>query len=476
MSKRFWSLALTAALITGLFTALPAGAQEAPPTPTTIPSTVQITDPALDSNTLGGDTVGPANVSNVGDILKVWFSNTADEISVHVQTTAVPPAGAVGILFTVLVNPGEGSVSKQANGCLRARLFVPGGTAGGTYQGAWKTKLHDLCNEGTNWIDNGVQGKVFVEKLADATGITTLTFPRSYSTQLADGQVLTSPTARTDALAGTDAVETPSTPATSKNNPWAGFRYDDTKPGSSYTITGGGGASQPEPTASPSEPPGKQDPPGKGKKKGCKKGKGKKKGACGAPVQEPVQTGPAQCPAYTPGDEGKEAASTVVTDAATEDSPLVVELDAEAGLANDLGLAGGAYDETTSVFQNVQVDSASASAGLYAKLSFSAFHDYDLYLNYADGSTAANSGDFNIAPGEGIGGGSPEGAWEAGNDYEQVNGIKTADCAGYTAKMVSYLTSGGTIELSLWLGEPVADPVAPGGDDSLSMFYALMGL
>jgi hypothetical protein len=224
-------------------------------------------------------------------------------------------------------------------------------------------------------------------------------------------------------------------------------------------------------------PPGKNSPPGKGKKKGCGKGKGKQNGACPKP-------GASACVPYVPGEEGKEAKTTVVTDAATAEKPVEVDLTAGAG-GGAMPLSGTPvpYDETSSLFQNVQVDSQSPSTGLYARFEFADHHDYDFYLNYPDGSTAANSGDFNIAPGAGAGGGSPDGAWEAGSNYEQVMGIETADCAGYTARMVSYLTTGGDVKLKLWLGDVVAPPVPAGESqaaaadaDALTNFYGLTGL
>lgn len=169
---------------------------------------------------------------------------------------------------------------------------------------------------------------------------------------------------------------------------------------------------------------------------------------------------PPACAAYEPGEEGLEAKTTVVTDAATAEAPVVVELEAGPGLSRDL-TGEGLYDETTSIFQNIQVDSANPSAGLYVKLEFPDRHDYDLYLNYADGATAATSGDFNTVPGTILGSGSPEGAWASGTNFESVLGINTSDCGGYTARMLSFLTTGGTVTLSMWLGEAVAEPDAP---------------
>jgi hypothetical protein len=162
---------------------------------------------------------------------------------------------------------------------------------------------------------------------------------------------------------------------------------------------------------------------------------------------------PPPCAAYVPGEQGAEAETVVVTDAATEEAPVEVALTAGPGAG-----AAGPYDETTSVFQNIQVDTAGSEAGLYVRFEFAANHDYDLYLNFADGSNAATSGDFNPAAGHDLGSGSPDGAWEAGSNYEMVKGIGTPDCEGYTAEAVSFLTTGGATTMKIWLGEIVAYP------------------
>lgn len=175
---------------------------------------------------------------------------------------------------------------------------------------------------------------------------------------------------------------------------------------------------------------------------------------------KPPPPPPPACAPYTPGDEGKEAATTVLTDAATAEAPVVVDFEAAAG-GPSLALQGvQIIDETSSLYHNIQVDSANPNAGLYVKFEFSDRHDYDLYLNYADGSNAATSGDSNTAPGE-AGSGSPEGAWEGGTNYELLKGINTLDCAGYTARLVSYATTGGAAKLSMWLGEATAEPNVP---------------
>ncbi|MDQ3962575.1 MAG: hypothetical protein M3277_01455 [Actinomycetota bacterium] len=439
MVKRSLSILLSAALATGVFSALPAKAQEAP----AVPAEPNIVDPAGDANYInnnntagqsGNNHVTGPDASSLADILAVWLTNDAEKISIHVQTEAPQPSsGAAYIVF----------FRANADDCLLAEFAI----AAPSYQGDSYAEVEDTC-AGLDPAD----GEVVSVEGPDGTGIITATFPRAYSASFADGAVIATPRIEMRNLTGGPVS-------------LRGPTIDNTDPGSDYTIVGGGSGAKPEPEPT-EEPPGKSDPPGKGKKKGCKKGKGKKKGACPEKPKPPV----AECPAYVPGEEGAEAETTVVTDAATEEKPIVAEFDAGPGMGS-----AGPYNETTSVFQNVQVDTANADTGLYAKLEFQNFHDYDLYLNYADGSTAANSGDFNAAAGHGLGSGSPDGAWEAGTNYEMVMGIRTADCAGYTARMVSWLTNGGAMTLSLWLGDVVADPNAPEGEEALQMFYGLLG-
>ena len=475
MGKRFWSVAVACALIAGVFSSLPARAQEAPAA--VVPEIVQIDDPVGDANGVNdqdnlysvpvsdlhgeGDHVGPAG-GTATDIRKVWFSHTASDISLNIQLNGNPGNLAYDTYFRFSSNIGEGPIASDAlRGCLEWKASV-NGTAG-AYDGATEGVLTDKCNDGA-----GVVGPLVVAPAAEEGGgfVLTVTFPRAASPLLADGQKLTAP------FGVSRIVYVGPTPTTA-----TAVTLDNTKRGTDYEITAGGPVTKPEEPKV--EPPGKSDPPGKGKKKGCGKGKGKKKGACPSnPPKGPTNS----CPAYVPGEEGAEAETAVVTDAATEEAPLVIELEAPAGLANDLGVPGivgqpSVYDETASIFHNIQVDSAAADAGLYVRYEFPDHHDYDLYLNRADGSTAANSGDFNMAPGEGLGSGGPDGGWEAGTNYEQVMGVRTADCAGYTARLVSYLTTGGATTLKIWLGDATVDGIpAESGETAMEMFYRVMGL
>ena len=165
---------------------------------------------------------------------------------------------------------------------------------------------------------------------------------------------------------------------------------------------------------------------------------------------------PPSCATYVPGEAGTDQPLALVTDAATEEAPVVVELEAAPGFSRDpFGL--GAWDETSSVYHNVQVDSAAPEAGLWVRIEFTEYHDYDLYLLRPDETTAASSGESQ--PVAGAGGGT-DGGYEGGSNYEMVTGVRTPDCGGLTTQVLSYLTTGGPVTLSYWLGEIKVDPEA----------------
>lgn len=452
MGKRFWSLALAVALVGGVFSALPAHAQAEPgATGGVVPASPNIVDDAGDANGYSALGAGaPPTVSLTGaDVMAAWFTHDATNVYVHIQTET--NARAEATTFQTNVGPAAGL------DCIQLRMTTSGE---GNESFSAINSTGDCGDVATTQF-----GPLLDEVGPEDTAILTGTFPRAGLSQLADGSLLAEP----NILVG----------FWGHGNPAAGGSrigtIDDTPVGADYSISSGPIAGGPGKPSEPTEPPGKGDPPGKGKKKGCGKGKGKQKGAC--PGKKPGKPKPpvASCPAYVPGEEGTEAETAIVTDAATEEKPVELDFDAPAGEGNDLGV--GQYDGTASLYQNIQVDTQSADTGLYVRYEFQDRHDYDLYLNYPDGSTAANSGDFNVAPGEGLGSGAPEGGWEAGSNYEQVMGIRTADCAGYTARLVSFLTTGGATKLKIWLGPVVADPAAPGGGEMASdIFFNTLGM
>ena len=444
MAKRLSALVVGALLISSTLIALPAAAQDAP---REVPAEPNIVDEKQDSNGLTPQG-GPAGgvYFTRADIWAGWFTVDAEFIYAHLQTELGGRTNTP-YFYRFRVDPGTGT------NCLWLTGTVPSALDPGAPSG----QLRNRCDG-----DERTAGEMLIEQGPDGTGVYTIKIPRSAHPVFADGGVLKAPSAEVTLYAATSATGGATAPT-----------LDNTKPGTDYVVgSGGGGGAEEEPKE---EEAGESDPPKEEKKqKKCKKGSKKKK--CKKPKKTTPPAEAEACPAYVPGEEGAEAETTVVTDEATEEKPVVIELDAGPGLGSL-----GPYNETTSVYQNVQVDTSGADTGLYAKLEFQNFHDYDLYLNYADGSTAANSGDFNVAPGHDLGSGSPDGGWEAGTDYEMVMGIRTADCAGYTARMVSWLTNGGAMTLSLWLGDVVADPNPPEGDgeaqaDALSTFYGLLGL
>lgn len=466
MTKRSFSILLALALVAGIFGTLPAKAQ------TTIPDVVQIDDPKGDANFLNdqdnaygtplagqGDHVTPADIGNATDLMKVWFSNTATEISLNFQTEGNPNLLAYDTYFRFSSNAGQGPVANDTTrGCLQWVASING--AGGAYTGPTEGALTDKCNVGT------VQTGALVTAPGPEGFITTMTFPRSYSPLLADGSSITAPfgVARI-VYVGNPPAPTVLTAAT----------IDNTKRGTDYVITGGGPIVQPPPDPK-EEPPGKSDPPGKGKKKGCPKGKGKKKGACPGKPKPPAV--PA-CPAYVPGEQGAEAETTIVTDAATEEKPVELEFDAGRGLGGPL--IGGVPvppDQTKHNYHNVQIDSQAAEVGLYLRLEFPDRRDYDLYLLYPDGSEASHSGDFNPVH-EALSCGAATTQCQSGSNFESINGIKTSDCQGWTVDSVAYLTEGGKVKLKMWLGEIKGDPAAPAGEGesaALATFFSLLGL
>ncbi|MGI8774714.1 MAG: hypothetical protein ACR2KQ_06830 [Actinomycetota bacterium] len=209
----------------------------------------------------------------------------------------------------------------------------------------------------------------------------------------------------------------------------------------------------------------------KPKKEKCKKYKKKKKRkACkkrnkkaqqgsedpGSPEdpETPEEPSGDVCPAYEPGESGAGAETSVVTDEATAEAPLEIIVPTEAGLPV----------APTEVFQNIQVDTENENAGLYVRIEFFDDEDLDLYLKYPDDSVAAQAAGFNPVSfiptnpvfntnGEGKGGHSEMGA-------EQVDGVLTPDCGGYTAQFDEYQGFGGERVVKLWLGDATWDPEA----------------
>lgn len=171
--------------------------------------------------------------------------------------------------------------------------------------------------------------------------------------------------------------------------------------------------------------------------------------ASAAKKKKPKPPPPPPCAVYTPGEQGAEGEVTVVTDAATEAAPLEMEVEAHPGLALT------APDDPTSghSYYNVQVDTSLPEAGLFVRLEWSGppVRDYDLWLNYADGTNASNAHGFNPDHAGPFSPTSDGGHTEP--TAEQIDGTHSADCQGYTLDVATSMAEGGTLTLKMWLGE-----------------------
>lgn len=214
---------------------VPAGAQDPPE----VPEKPNIEDPAGDANYLGGDQeTAPATLS-VSDILRVWFTNDAENISVHVQTTAPPPSSNASYIYRIRFNPGE-----DETGCLWFEII----TEGPTFVGEMFGRLRFVCSDA-----DPVEGEVEITEASDTTGITTLTLPRATDPAFDDGAVLAAPNAQVNNNNGADGVGRVTAPV-----------VDDTEVGTDYKIAAPKGAK--------AKPKKKVSPRAK-----CKKMKNKKK-------------------------------------------------------------------------------------------------------------------------------------------------------------------------------------------------------
>lgn len=156
---------------------------------------------------------------------------------------------------------------------------------------------------------------------------------------------------------------------------------------------------------------------------------------------------PPACAAYVPGEEGAEAETSIVKDEHTEEAPLEVPIEVGPGIPE-------APNEHS--YHNVQVDSATPHVGLFVRLEFADPEDIDLYLLFDSGDEAAHAAGYNPIPvgpfdGTGSGGHSEMGA-------EQLDGVGTDDCGGYTVDVAPFQNFPGEKTLKLWLGEVGCEP------------------
>lgn len=436
MSKRTWALLAAGALLASTMVIGPASAQGAPAVPaepnvTDIPGDANGTNDQQDGATFG-DNAGGVNFV-AADMLDIWFSSTAETISAHIHTTAPGGGGNWAVNYRVWVNDGcdafQGTVGGNSNGNAEPTAI-----------------LRDFCSRD---LEN-LPGEIKVESLEDGTGVTTLTFPLGQWPGIEMGATLVGPYGTTR-LANPAAV-VPQMDTTPVGTDYVISVGAETPPGDGDGPPSDGEVGEDDPNSGGPKPdqPAKEGckkKKGKGKKKGCKKGKG------------PGGTPGSACTPYTPGEMGAEAETLLVNDKHTEEAPLEITIEQEMGMGNDLGL--GQYDGTAHTYRNLQIDSKAAEAGLFIRYEFPVYEDHDLYVYYPDGTEAAHVGGFNMTPigvfdGTGSGGHSEQGA-------EQIDGLRTADCGGYTIDFSNYLGEGGEYTVTVWLGEIQNDPAAPGG-------------
>ncbi len=176
---------------------------------------------------------------------------------------------------------------------------------------------------------------------------------------------------------------------------------------------------------------------------------------------------PAACATFVPGELGAGSPTVMLTDAATEAAPVISTVSLGMSGAN-LDLVGTGAIPPETAFFNVQVDSSAPEVGIYMKLEFDPNRDYDLWLLYAaDSSIAGSAHEWNTAYLPGVGyapglSGNGSHGNESSATQEAVLGIKVPDCGGHTVQVDNYFGEGGDMDVSLWLGPVVLDPLPVG--------------
>ncbi|MDQ3954913.1 MAG: hypothetical protein M3285_05115 [Actinomycetota bacterium] len=433
MSKRFLTVSMAAAMVLSGLSAFPAQAA------TAVPEVVQVTDPVGDANFINNqdraepqlndvrDVTAPAcppfgapcDGGTVSDLMKVWFTNTADTVSMHMQTERPPPATTT-IYYRIASNPE--TAGAPTGGCLHWRMIFGGkqaNPAGGapiatsTYRsadltsGADHAEFEDTCNGGGRQAAESVT----VETLEDGTGITTMTVNRSASPLLGEGAKIVSPYAVSRLAAGVKGQNIPV-----QGGSFVGSgQSDSTRRGTDFELLAG------------DDPPPPPPPPV------CKK----------------AQKKTCECPAFVPAEVGADAELTKITEKATAKRPAIVTVSSDPGA----GVGGVPVVESgiAHAFENLQVDlKKKKTTGLYVRLEFPDQADYDLTLFNPNGTVAAQSAGFNPAPGhvdpDPVGGHTETGS-------ENIDGIKTAECGGYTADIGTATGIGGDLTMKVWLGK-----------------------
>ena len=179
----------------------------------------------------------------------------------------------------------------------------------------------------------------------------------------------------------------------------------------------------------------------------AKKRKKKKPAGCAAPAYVEPQSPSASRT------EAPAAEVVKITDAATEEAPVVIEFDHGPALWDTANQAP--IVEDTKWF-NIQVDSAAPSTGLYLlqEWAIPSLSDMDLYLwDGATGAQAAVSGALNLAPAPVM---IPIVGETGGMGYESISGFLVGDCTGFSIESRAFMTPGEAMTLTIWLGEAAA--------------------
>jgi hypothetical protein len=160
---------------------------------------------------------------------------------------------------------------------------------------------------------------------------------------------------------------------------------------------------------------------------------------------------PKGCAAFVPTGNAEGGKVTVVTDAATEEAPVEIEVATDPGLGLGRDSTSPEGENTSQAFVPIQVDSAATGAGLYGRVDFTPVYDYDLYLDDATGTQLMASGGFGVVDDAELGGDADNS--ETGAGFEAIYGITTTDCGGYSFDVAGATTPGGAVTLTIWLGE-----------------------
>ncbi len=161
-------------------------------------------------------------------------------------------------------------------------------------------------------------------------------------------------------------------------------------------------------------------------------------------IATPADGKPKPCRLFTPGvEEARDAPIAQLTDAATVETPLTIEIDHPASLP--VAAEGHAYF-------NLQVYSRRAHPGIYVREHFDNQSDIDLYLYDNSGKEVDASTAFNLLP-VNIG---PIGDPDSGAvGYESIDGFRVGRCDQYTLESRSMITQGTVGTLKIWLGHPI---------------------